>query len=169
MDQITRRKFLKIAGGITFLSLTPIGKGLFAAPEATTPLPLFTVIPYIQPGSASKLVDGQDTLVVAWQTESLPAQFEVRYGSGKLLDKTAKIVIGRRAISGASRGRRQRLLQQADQLQCALIEPQTEYEVSIPGGWQRSGDCRGVCDHSKAAGNCNKIRRIWGQFQWRYQ
>jgi hypothetical protein len=105
MDQITRRKFLKIAGGITFLSLTPIGKGLFAAPEATTPLPLFTVIPYIQPGSASKLVDGQDTLVVAWQTESLPAQFEVRYGSGKLLDKTAKIVIGRRAIGGAGKAK----------------------------------------------------------------
>jgi|GEM_PF-432466 hypothetical protein len=105
MDQITRRKFLQIAGGITFLSLIPVGKGLFAAPAASEPLPLFTVIPYIQPGAASKLVDGNDTLVVAWQTEARPAKFEVRYGIGKDLNQSAAVVVGRRAIGGASKAK----------------------------------------------------------------
>jgi hypothetical protein len=107
LDQLTRRKFLEIAGGISFLSLTPIGKGLFAAPASPTlasdNLPLFTVIPYIQPGSASKLIENQDTLVVAWQTEAMPANFEVHYGVGKKLDQSAVIVIGQRIIGGASK------------------------------------------------------------------
>src|SRR5436190_427704 len=41
---ITRRTFLRSAGGVTFLALVPVGPGLFAAatPEAGTRLPLFT-------------------------------------------------------------------------------------------------------------------------------
>jgi hypothetical protein len=101
MDQITRRKFLQIAGGITFLHLTPIGKGLFAAPDGERPLPLFTVSPYIQPGSASLLVDGHDTLAVMWQTQNVPANFELHYGTGKKLSKAAKIIMGERAVGGS--------------------------------------------------------------------
>jgi len=100
LDQITRRKFLQIAGGITFLSLTPVGKGVFAGPTTERPLPLFTAIPYIQPGSASLLTEGQDTLVIAWQTQNLPASFEVYYGLGKKFDHSAPVVVGERTVGG---------------------------------------------------------------------
>ena len=88
-----------IAGGITFLALAPNGKGLFAAVSADNTLPLFTVIPYIQPGSASTLAPGQDTLVVAWQTEFKPAQFEVRYGATRSFDQTATVTMSQRSIA----------------------------------------------------------------------
>ena len=67
---ITRRDFLRSAGGVTALALTPVGRGLFAAPAALDGprLPLFTTLPYIQPGSASFLKPGQETMVVTWQT-----------------------------------------------------------------------------------------------------
>lgn len=96
MDKITRRQFLRAAGGITLLTLVPAGRGLFAAPQTEAHLPLFIVPPYIQPGSASKLIDGQDTLVVAWQTEDAPADFTVEYGLTKSYGQTAAIVQGER-------------------------------------------------------------------------
>ena len=49
---ISRRHFLRSAGGVTFLALVPVGSGLFAVPASvgSRALPLFTVLPYIQPG-----------------------------------------------------------------------------------------------------------------------
>ena len=74
---ITRRTFLRSAGGVTFLALAPVGPDLFAAatPEAGTRLPLFTVLPYIQPGPNSLLNDGHETMVIAWQTYAEVADF----------------------------------------------------------------------------------------------
>jgi hypothetical protein len=101
MDKITRRQFLQAAGGITFLALVPVGRGLFAATPAGASLPNFIVPPYIQPGSASTLADHQDTLVVAWQTEDGPANFTVEYGTSKRYGQTATIQQGERAVSGS--------------------------------------------------------------------
>jgi hypothetical protein len=62
----SRRDFPKSADGMTALTLTPLGDGVFAAPPATGPrLPLFTVIPYIQPGAISRLIEGAESVVVA--------------------------------------------------------------------------------------------------------
>ncbi len=79
---ISRRQFIRSAGGVTFLALVPAGRGLFAAPvaEATARLPLFTVLPYIQPGSSSLLQDGQESMVVAWQTLAEIADFAAEFG-----------------------------------------------------------------------------------------
>jgi hypothetical protein len=96
MDQISRRRFLQIAGGITYLALVPRGRGLFAAEHADSALPLFTALPYIQPGEAGALRDGHDTLTVAWQTEDGPGEFEVSYGLDKTYSKTATVVMARR-------------------------------------------------------------------------
>ena len=94
---LTRRQLLKAAaGGVTFLALAPIGRGLFAATLPTLPtdpaLPLFIALPYIQHGGGDgKLVNGQETIVVAWQTNGVPAQYGVEYSKDKRLDHTAEI------------------------------------------------------------------------------
>jgi len=120
----SRRQFLRAAGGVTFLAFTPVGRGLFAATPDASPstvaralnassavsnvphkaLPLFTALPYIQPGSASKLVENQESIVVAWQTEGIPADFELTFGVGKKLGQRAQIVRTRRGAGGADDG-----------------------------------------------------------------
>ena len=89
MSLLSRRDFLRSAGGVTFLALVPSGQGLFAAPG--TALPVFTALPYIQPGPASRLTDGQETMVIAWQTELAAAEFALDYGPSKAYSKTAPI------------------------------------------------------------------------------
>ena len=89
MTTLTRRDFLRSAGGVTFLALVPVGRGLFAAPG--TALPKFTALPYVQPGVSSKLIEGQEAIVVAWQTELAPAEFQLDYGPSKAYGKSADI------------------------------------------------------------------------------
>ena len=102
VSKLTRRQLLQSAGGVTFLALAPTQGGLYAATFAPprqpdgdklanssaseiTALPLFTALPYIQPGSGSSaLVDGKETLVIAWQTNSTPARFVLEYGDRAL-------------------------------------------------------------------------------------
>ena len=75
---------------MTFLALVPVGRGLFAAPDGTGgPLPRFTVLPYVQPGPFSRLIDGQEAVVIAWQTEGTPADFALDYGPTPHYGKTA--------------------------------------------------------------------------------
>lgn len=98
--QFTRRQFLRSAGGITFLALTPAGRGLFAAtdPRVIQPVlvPLFTALPYVQPGDSSKLVPGKESIRLAWQTEARAADFGVRYGPDKNYGRTAAIAFSER-------------------------------------------------------------------------
>jgi hypothetical protein len=79
---ISRRHFLRSAGGVTFLALVPVGPGVFAAPvpEGSPRLPLFTVLPYIQPGPNSLLQQGHESMVVAWQTFADAADFSADFG-----------------------------------------------------------------------------------------
>ncbi len=82
------------------MALSPLGRGLFAAPNSHKRLPIFSVIPYLQPGANSKLIKGQESLVVAWQTLD-SGDFSVSYGPSKALSKTATIQVVRR-WSGSS-------------------------------------------------------------------
>ena len=74
---ITRRDLLKAAGGLTFLALVPAGRGrlepALGAPRRE--LPLFTALPYVQPGNNSRLVQDEERMVLAWQTDANPADF----------------------------------------------------------------------------------------------
>ncbi len=97
-EPMTRRGFLKMTGGITLLGLIPHGQGLFAAPAPGAALPLFTAIPYLQPGAAGALAEDADTLVVAWQTEERPAAFRVQYGPTKAYGHTAAITRSGRTV-----------------------------------------------------------------------
>lgn len=104
LTPLTRRQLLQAAGGITFLALTPTGDGAFAAdlasgkyPELPAPLPIFTALPYLQPGTtASKLVPGKESIVIAWQTDGTPADFTLDYGPG--LSQKATILTTERLI-----------------------------------------------------------------------
>jgi hypothetical protein len=93
MAPFSRRDFLRSAGGVTFLALLPLGRGAFAAPEtiAGPRLPIFTVLPYIQPGPQSQLKAGADSMVVAWQTQAGPAQFLVEFGETPAFGRSAQI------------------------------------------------------------------------------
>jgi hypothetical protein len=82
MTILNRRDFLRSAGGVTFLALTPVRRGVFAAAgsEGSPALPLFTALPYLQPGRRSALEEGHDSMIVAWQTHPPTADFAVDYG-----------------------------------------------------------------------------------------
>ena len=99
---VTRRQFLHSAGGISFLALMPIGRGLFGATEALKPMsvPVFTALPYIQSGPEGKLVPGAEIARLAWQTEGTPAKFEVSFGRDSSYGRTAEIVRTSRDYSG---------------------------------------------------------------------
>ena len=88
---LSRRDFLRSAGGITLLALNPLDDGLFAAPApaAGPRLPLFTVVPYIQPGPRSRLQAGDESMVVAWQTLEGAADFTVDFGSSERYGRRA--------------------------------------------------------------------------------
>lgn len=106
IPSLTRRQLLQAAGGVTFVALAPTRSGLFIPAFASSrtaavppPLPLFTALPYIQPGPAgSKLTEGKESIVVAWQTNYLPAQYTLVYGLTSL-DQQATIASHER-ISG---------------------------------------------------------------------
>src|SRR5260221_9872666 len=89
---ITRRDFLRSAGGVTALALSPIGEGLFAAPASHDGprLPLFTIVPYIQPGPGSALQNGRESIVVAWQTFEGVADFAVDFGATERYGRIAR-------------------------------------------------------------------------------
>jgi predicted MPP superfamily phosphohydrolase len=93
MSPISRRDFLRTAGGVTFLALTPLRNGAFAAPEspARPRLPFFTALPYIQPGANSQLVPGRESMIVAWQTQDGEASFAVEYGDTTAYGRSAQV------------------------------------------------------------------------------
>ena len=107
LPNISRRQLLQAAGGVTFLALVPTANGYAARfdrnsqskienRKSETALPLFTALPYIQPGtSGSKLAEGQESLVVAWQTNHVPAAFTLDYGASGL-NRQANITRGER-------------------------------------------------------------------------
>jgi hypothetical protein len=94
---ISRRNVLQAAGGFTFLSLLPAASfgevdsiSTDASSSPKGPLPVFTALPYLQPGAASALKDGEESIVVAWQTNGVPASFRLTYGPSGT-EKTAEI------------------------------------------------------------------------------
>lgn len=104
-SQVSRRDLLQIAGGITFFALAPtmggsaiLRKGAAGEPRANFgkgPLPLFTAMPYLQAGSeGSKLVEGQESIVIAWQTNEIRADYKVLYGT-KNFDEEADVMVVR--------------------------------------------------------------------------
>ena len=99
MSTFTRRQFLRSAGGLTFLALTPVGRGLFAAIKPMA-VPIFTAVPYIQSGPDSQLRPGAETARLAWQTIQAEAFFEVQFGRDESYGQTAAVTRLARDYSG---------------------------------------------------------------------
>lgn len=88
--RLSRRGLLQAAGGITFLAIAPgaaakaplgLESETFDSLAGAPARPVFTALPYLQPGPAGhRLVDGEESLVIAWQTDVVPARFELTYG-----------------------------------------------------------------------------------------
>lgn len=94
MSNLSRRRFLQSAGGASLLALTPVGRGVFAATNTSSlrpAPPLITALPYVQPGNNSQLINGRESIVIAWQTEAKPGDFKVEYGDSVAYGRTAAI------------------------------------------------------------------------------
>jgi len=108
-NPISRRSLIQAAGGISFLALAPKALGEFAPtfePQLAGdgPFPLFTALPYLQPGPlGSKLVDGAESIVIAWQTNGVKADYELTYGELDFGQK-GKIVHSNRLSGDKSEG-----------------------------------------------------------------
>lgn len=98
MQTMTRREMLAAAGGITYLALQPTADGFAFADagkisKSGPPRPLlYTAMPYIQPGPASRLVENDDSMAIHWQTEENPASFVVEFGENGAFDRKAQVV-----------------------------------------------------------------------------
>ncbi len=104
---ISRRDLLKAAGGLTFLALVPVSRGRFALRSVSVPgaePPLFTALPYVQPGDNSRLVADQERVILAWQTEATPADFRVVFGPTTQYRSTADVTVNRRSAADKEDG-----------------------------------------------------------------
>lgn len=73
MPELTRRNMLGAAGGLILLPWPRTeATAEDGQPAAAVPPPIFTAIPYLQPGN-----DGPTGMVVAWQTDNRPCRFLV--------------------------------------------------------------------------------------------
>jgi len=101
---ISRRELLRAAGGLTFLAVVPAARGRFVleAPSLARSGPVFTALPYVQPGDNSRLVPDREQTVLAWQTDSSPAEFTVAYGRTRGYGDAARVTaVPRRPGDGA--------------------------------------------------------------------
>lgn len=133
---LTRRELLRAAGGVTFSAFFPLAPGAFAARLNETselpPLPVFTALPYLQPGAnGHKLVDGQESLVVAWQTNGVSAQFDVEYGADKSLGNKATVTKQVRYPSDRADGDQR--VNYVAQLTDLHLNKRYQYRVSMNG------------------------------------
>lgn len=139
---LSRREFLRAAGGTTLLALVPQSCARsdssgaaqhFSAPRASAlraAPPLFTVLPYVQPGNASRLQKNEDTRVIAWQTVAKPGDFQVQFGTSPRLNRRA--TIARHAATAGASGEEPRFLYAA-QLDNLPLAKKVFYRVSCNG------------------------------------
>jgi hypothetical protein len=126
---LSRRQFLRSAGGITFLALSPVGRGLFAATDAPVALPLFTALPYVQPGPNGQLKAGAEAVRLAWQTEPREADFTVEFGRDDKYGRTAAVARTQRSYpAGVEPAGRYNYVVTFEQLDLA-----TEYHYRVKG------------------------------------
>lgn len=103
-DQLSRRDVMRLAGGITFFALAPtaaLARPFDLADAVPSEenafkgklIPVFTAMPYLQGGAAgSQLKDGNESIVIAWQTYATPAEFKLSFGESRP-DRQAEVAM----------------------------------------------------------------------------
>lgn len=139
-SSLSRRQLLQAAGGVTLLSLVPRivsaepAAYVYDFPQITegqgTP-PTFTALPYLQPGpSASKLLDRAESIVIAWQTNNVPAEYEVTFGENAA-SSHAQIKSSTRLAHGKDDGETR--INYAASLSNLRLNTKYKYRVSMRG------------------------------------
>ncbi len=156
-EKMTRRNLLQAAGGVTFLALLPGGTvapaiaaealgrnisggdALLTAPGAGL-LPVFTALPFLQPGGAgTRLSENDETVVLAWQTDDTPAEFSVSVGK-KRGDKTNTTVTPERSERHWGKGEdAEAVYDYAASLTNLALGTRYEYRVTMNGATLAEG------------------------------
>src|SRR5689334_11274571 len=99
-NSLSRRSLFQAAGGLTLLAALPEAYGDTPRPKGSKPLPVFSSLPYLQPGPhASRLIEGEESTVVRWQTDTTPARYTLTYGE-RGTERTAEVTTTPRGREG---------------------------------------------------------------------
>lgn len=128
---LSRRDILQAAGGFTLFSLLPSASaapsdGHSHEPARVKARPVFTALPYLQPGSASTLKDGEESIVIAWQTNGVPAVYELTYDG-----RTAKIET--RTLKGGDMSEGEQRINHFAHLTGLRLGRKYDYRVTLDG------------------------------------
>src|SRR5689334_4226399 len=128
---ISRRDLLKAAGGLTFLALVPAPRGRFVLGPTSLARgkPVFTALPYVQPGDNSRLLADRERTVLAWQTDDRPADFTVVYGPTPRYGHPARVRVARRESGVDAEAR----LNYAAEFAGLALGARYHYRVSLGG------------------------------------
>ncbi|HEY3783604.1 MAG TPA: metallophosphoesterase [Fimbriimonadaceae bacterium] len=139
-ETLSRRDLLQAAGGVTLLALVPRLASAtspntvyevpnFGASGSGRP-PIFTALPYLQPGAkSSQLVEHSEGIVIAWQTDDCPAQFDVTFGE-RGFDRKASISTAKRPHG---KGDSETKINYAAALEGLNLNTKYRYRVSLNG------------------------------------
>ena len=126
-------------------------------------LPLFTVLPYIQPGANSLLQDGKESMIVAWQTFAGAAEFSVEFGATPQYGAAAVVThVARTAGKGGDAEQRFNWTAEA-----AGLTLGRKYYYRVRGNGPDAGG--GLLHDATAAGAPDPLRRLRRQLLRRHQ
>ena len=130
---VSRREVFQAAGGFTLLSLLPTAasaqapaEGHSHEPARAKARPVFTALPYLQPGPASGLKDGEESIVIAWQTNGVPGEYALDYDG-------RKAEINRRTLKGGAMSEGEQRIDHIAVLTGLGLGKRYAYRVSLDG------------------------------------
>jgi acid phosphatase type 7 len=130
---VSRRDVFQAAGGFTLLTLLPDMAEACSSTALTfdqaaraKARPVFTALPYLQPGAASVLKDGDEAIVIAWQTNGVGGEYELTYDG-------RKATIDQRTLKGGDATESEKRLNYVADLTGLRLGRRYEYKVSWNG------------------------------------
>lgn len=131
-SSVSRREVFQAAGGFTLLSILPAAApaatgGAFHEPARAKARPVFTALPYLQPGPASVLKDGEESIVVAWQTNGVKGDYVLTYDGGR------KAEINARTLKGGEVGEAEMRINHIALLTGLKLGKRVDYRVTLDG------------------------------------
>ncbi len=126
---VSRREVFQAAGGFTLLTFLPAAAaahGPSREPARAKARPVFTALPYLQPGAASALKDGEESIVVAWQTNGVLGEYVLEYDG-------RRAAIEKRTLKGGDIGEAEQRLNYLAVLSGLRLGRRYDYRVLLDG------------------------------------